>query len=78
MRSSVMPSLKYSCSRSPLMLVSGNTAIEGLSGNGRAGLCAGGIDAVGGRGEKCRVSTTNAALSASPTMMTAPLGHCDD
>src|SRR6266851_485979 len=43
--SSVMPSLKYSWSRSPLMLAKGSTAIEGLSGNVRAGLC-GGIDAV--------------------------------
>ena len=37
-RSSVMPSLKYSCSGSPLMFVNGSTAIEGLSGSaaGRA------------------------------------------
>src|SRR6266851_1517612 len=34
MRSSVMPSLKYSCSRSPLMLVKGRTAIEGILGSG--------------------------------------------
>ena len=35
-RSSVNPSLKYSCSGSPLMLVNGSTAMEGFSGNGRA------------------------------------------
>src|SRR5713226_4023255 len=54
-KSSVIPSLKYSCSRSSLMLVNGSTAIDGLSGNVRAGLCAGGIDAVvvGGRRERC-------------------------
>ena len=31
MMSSVMPSAKYSCSGSPLMLLNGSTAIEGLS-----------------------------------------------
>ena len=34
MMSSVMPSEKYSCSGSPLMLVKGSTAIEGLSDDG--------------------------------------------
>jgi hypothetical protein len=34
MISSTMPSVKYSCSGSPLMFWNGNTAIEGLSGNG--------------------------------------------
>ena len=37
MMSSVMPSAKYSCSGSPLMLVNGRTAIEGLSGRTRVG-----------------------------------------
>ena len=32
MRSSVMPSVKYSCSASPLMFANGNTAIDGLCG----------------------------------------------
>ena len=31
MMSSVMPSAKYSCSGSPLMLVNGSTAIDGLA-----------------------------------------------
>src|SRR5262245_2033087 len=35
-RTSVRPSLKYSCSGSLLMLTKGNTTIEGLSGNGSA------------------------------------------
>ncbi len=35
-RSSVMPSLKYSCSASPLMFVKGSTAIEGLRGTAGA------------------------------------------
>ncbi len=34
MMSSLMPSEKYSCSRSPLMLLNASTAIEGLSGTG--------------------------------------------
>jgi hypothetical protein len=33
--SSTMPSAKYSCSGSPLMLAKGSTAIEGRSGRGR-------------------------------------------
>ena len=35
MISSAMPSAKYSCSGSPLMLVNGRTAIDGLSGRAR-------------------------------------------
>jgi hypothetical protein len=37
MISSTMPSAKYSCSRSPLILANGSTAIDGVSGSGRAG-----------------------------------------
>jgi len=33
MISSTMPSAKYSCSGSPLILAKGSTAIEGLSGS---------------------------------------------
>jgi hypothetical protein len=36
MMSSTMPSAKYFCSASPLMLVNGSTAIEGFSGRARA------------------------------------------
>src|SRR5262245_1274291 len=36
MSSSVMPSAKYSCFGSSLMLVKGSTAIDGLSGSGNA------------------------------------------
>ena len=36
MRSSVIPSEKASCCGSPLMLTNGSTAIDGLSGSGRA------------------------------------------
>jgi len=38
MISSTMPSAKYSCSGSPLILAKGSTAIDGLSGNGSAGV----------------------------------------
>jgi len=38
MISSTMPSAKYSCSRSPLRLAKGNTAIDGLSGSAKAGV----------------------------------------
>src|ERR1700732_802443 len=73
-KSSVMPSLKYSWSRSPLMLVKGNTAIEGLSGNGRAGGCAGGMDAdgLGGRRERCCTNMMVAAIIASPATEKMP------
>src|SRR6516164_1574088 len=37
MISSTMPSAKYSCSGSPLILAKGSTAIDGLSGRARAG-----------------------------------------
>ena len=37
MISSTMPSAKYSCSGSPLILANGSTAIDGLSGSGSAG-----------------------------------------
>src|SRR5467141_3611191 len=37
MMSSLMPSEKYSCSASPLMLTNGSTATAGRSGNGKAG-----------------------------------------
>src|SRR5438132_4489640 len=36
MISSTMPSAKYPCSGSPLILANGNTAIDGLSGSGKA------------------------------------------
>src|SRR6266852_1562197 len=44
MISSTMPSAKYSCSGSPLILANGSTAIDGLSGSGSgsaAPACAG-------------------------------------
>src|SRR5260370_21281695 len=73
-KSSVMPSLKYSCSRSPLMFVKGSTAIEGLSGNVIAGLCAEGIEAVGVGGRSARSSTNMmvAAIIAKTTKEKTP------
>jgi hypothetical protein len=37
MISSTMPSAKYSCSGSPLILAKGSTAMDGLSGSGNDG-----------------------------------------
>src|SRR5260370_40490169 len=71
-RSSVMPSLKYSCARSPLMLLNRSTAIEGLSGNDRAGDWVAGVDAVavGGSRETCWLCPITA-----PTESIPPLDH---
>src|SRR5712692_2378202 len=73
-KSSVMPSLKYSCSRSPLMLTKGSTAIEGMLGKARAGGCAGGMDADGvrGRKERCCTIMMVAAIIASPAIEKIP------
>ena len=43
MMSSLMPSEKYSCSGSPLMLMKGSTAMAGRSGSGKAGASARGF-----------------------------------
>src|SRR5207245_4948712 len=67
-KSSVMPSLKYSCSRSPLMLVNGNTAIEGLSGKVSAGLGGGGIDSCVCGG----LSETGCTRKIVPTVIATP------
>jgi hypothetical protein len=52
MISSTMPSAKYSCSGSPLILAKGSTAIDGLSGSGSTGGAVGwtaGVSPAGGR-----------------------------
>ena len=58
MMSSVMPSEKYSCSGSPLMLLNGRTAIDGLSGHRRLGV-GGGVAARWPRAERrhCKTRT---------------------
>src|SRR5712692_7227439 len=71
-KSSVMPSLKYSCSRSPLTLTKGSTAIEGMLGNGSAVGCDGAIDGTGGRSEKYCTNTITAAMSASTASENTP------
>jgi hypothetical protein len=48
MMSSLMPSEKYSCSGSSLMLVKGSTAIAGRSGSGKAGRDGSWISSAGG------------------------------
>ncbi len=60
------------------MLVSGNTAIEGMSGNGGASFFAGGIDAVVvvGRRERCCTNKMVPTMIASPTSENAPPRQC--
>ena len=48
-RSSAMPSAKYSCSASPLMLTNGRTATDGLAGGAWAGSDAGPVSAASQR-----------------------------
>ena len=50
MMSSEMPSAKYSCSASPLMLAKGSTAIDGLSGGGRRWRFVSGLASTGADG----------------------------
>src|SRR6266849_325242 len=73
-KSSVMPSLKYSCLGSSLMLANGRTAMDGLSGKVRAGVCIEGMDAdgVGGRNERCCTTRTVATLIAIPAIEKTP------
>src|SRR6516162_7283990 len=53
MISSTMPSAKYSCSGSPLILAKGSTAIDGLSGSGSTG-CASADALLGAPGSRTR------------------------
>src|SRR5215472_13993459 len=73
-RSSVMPSLKYSCSGSLLRLANGSTAMEGLSGKASAGFRAGGIEAevCSGLSEICCTSTIVAAIIVRPAREKTP------
>src|SRR2546422_4055600 len=75
MRSSVIPSLKYSCSGSPLRLIKGSTAMEGLSGNGRAEACSeeNTPEEDGERKESCRTATIPPRMSTSPNTAKTPL-----
>ena len=71
MMSSVMPSLKYSWSGSLLMLTNGSTAIDGLSGDGKAILSTDAGSTVGSHGfnhvtaPTIPMSTTTATASAT-------------
>src|SRR4051812_6766296 len=56
MMSSVMPSVKYSCSGSSLMLWKGSTAIDGLSGK-PSPVSAAGSDAGAAVGDQCQTSS---------------------
>src|SRR5258708_4416804 len=66
MIATVTPSLKYSCSGSPDMLVKGNTAIEGWSGNSKDGAapCGAGAGANAGAASGIAVGQPAASHSA--------------
>src|SRR2546422_6603905 len=78
-RTSVRPSLKYSCSGSLLMFLKGRMTMEGLSGNASAGVCSEGATAGGivgatpcgcpgaGEEEKCLMATIPAPTSNTIT-----------
>src|SRR5216683_1332359 len=65
MISSTMPSAKYSCSGSPLMLAKGSTAIDGLSGSDSAGGSAARTRAPPGQARGLRL-TPRASLPRDP------------
>ena len=69
MMSSLMPSEKYSCSGSPLMLENGSTAIAGRSGSGAA--ADGGVLGRGGTA----ASGDAAAGSVGPSLHLADKAH---
>ena len=72
-----MPSLKYSCSASPLMLANGNTAIEGLSGT--AGGCVAGRAASRPPMRKTRTGRTMFFTGFSPrSSSTIPSLSCTE
>jgi hypothetical protein len=52
MISSTIPSTKYSCSGSPLILANGNTAMDGFSGSGSAGASVAGYSRLMGADEE--------------------------
>ena len=77
MMSSVIPSLKYSCSGSLLILVKGKTAIEGLSGAGKAGASAADSVSEGedSWGEKVLKTSTLVPTTSTTTMASAAIGQ---
>ena len=62
MMSSLMPSEKYSCSGSPLMLLNASTAMEGLPGTG-------------GGASTAPVRTANATPCSSTTTQNTSIGR---
>ena len=66
MMSSLMPSEKYSCSGSPLMLMKGSTAMAGRSGSGKAGRDCSWISSGGGP-LACAGSTPFGCVRTAPT-----------
>src|SRR6266851_1400721 len=71
---SLMPSLKYSCCGSPLRLLNGSTAIDGMLGSG-SGFSCDGIEAEvrGGLSDTCWTITIVATTIARPVNDSTPL-----
>src|SRR5215468_9652877 len=65
-RSSVMPSLKYSCLGSSLRFTNGSTTIEGLSGKGRGWELGGRDWGLGAGNERYWTATMTPTRSPSP------------
>src|SRR6202158_1841879 len=76
-RSSVMPSAKYACAASPLMLSNGRTAIEGFPGADSAAVAVPGLVAATGGAVPDRSHTAAATTigSATPAAETRPTGR---
>ena len=75
MMSSLMPSEKYSCSGSPLMLVNGSTAMAGRSGSGKCGgprrsLASGPAEA------SLRSASSTAPTKRTPLRATVRISRC--
>src|SRR5210317_693651 len=73
---SVIPSLKYSCSGSPLRLLNGSTAMEGLSGRGNAIFSTEATSVGAGEGRKdFQIATPPATTTSAITTARAALCH---
>ena len=74
MMSSLMPSEKYSCSGSPLMLVNGSTAMAGRSGSGNTEGAA--LLASGPAEASLRSASSTAPTNRTPLRATVRISRC--
>ena len=71
MMSSEIPSLKYSCSGSPLMFSNGSTAMDGLSGSGKAMRSTDAGSSRGAHGSNHHASAPSATTATAARTLTA-------